>query len=143
MNGDDPSLTDEKVQVDREPRRQGALPVTVLSAREADDVELEVLAIIVEIRRFLRIQQFTARAAIQTEETGEMLHIPTIAPIDIHPQERPLIEASEALLIEIDLLVMAVGVVEEGLNHGVASGSQVLPGILGAMPRPQSRSDAG
>jgi hypothetical protein len=56
-----------------------------------------------------------------------MPYLIAIAAIDVYPQKRPLIEADKALLVEIDLLIMSIGVVEKGLNYGVASGREPLP----------------
>src|SRR4051794_33544207 len=126
MNSDDPARPNEKVQMNGKPFGQGAIPVAVLSAREAYHVELEVLAVIVEVRRLLRIEQFPDRTAIQVEETGQMLHLIPITAINVHPQERPLVEANKALLVEPDLLVVSVGVIEKGLDHGPMLASKRL-----------------
>ncbi|EIM25416.1 hypothetical protein MicloDRAFT_00061420 [Microvirga lotononidis] len=101
-------------------------PIAVLSRREAYDVELEVLAVIVEIGSLLWIEEFAAGAAIQVEETGQMLHLAAITAIGIHPQERSLVEADETLLVELDLLVVPVGVIEKGLDHGAMLASKRL-----------------
>jgi hypothetical protein len=55
-----------------------------------------------------------------------MPHLVAITAIDIHPQQRPLVEADKALLVELDFLVVSVGVVEKSLDHGPMLASKRL-----------------
>ncbi len=59
---------------------------------------------------------------IKREQFDEPLEVAALASLDIHPKKVALAEPRNALLVEIDFLVVSVRIVQIGVNHGAPEG---------------------
>jgi hypothetical protein len=112
MHSDDPSWSDKKLQVDEAILWEGPFRFVVVSWADCHDIELEVLAIVVEVEILLRTPEFTEGAWVEAEEPCEPLKALAVTATEVDPEQVALAQILDALLIQRYLPVMPVGIIE-------------------------------
>lgn len=114
---DDPPGSDQEFQGLGASFNKRSIDALLSITGKSYDIELEIFTIIVEVERILRVQDLADRSGIKAKQLGEMLQLRTFASLHVYPKKSSLVELPDMLFVQINLLIVAICVVEKRLHH--------------------------